>query len=106
MTTKEQMIINSKSHYEKNKEVYKQRAKQRRAELKKFIKEYKSKLKCSKCPEDHIACLEFHHEDPKYKEISISQIASRGWSKERLLKEINKCIILCSNCHKKLHYKE
>lgn len=106
MTTKEQMRSNSKSHYEKNKEIYKQRAKQRRAELKEFIKEYKSKLKCSKCPENHIACLEFHHEDCKQKEIGISQIASRGWSKERLIKEIKKCIILCSNCHKKLHYKK
>ena len=64
----------------------------------------KAKLKCNRCPENHIACLEFHHIDPTEKEGNIGQIC-RNYSTKRLLKEIEKCEILCANCHRKEHYK-
>jgi hypothetical protein len=67
-----------------------------------FLK-FKATLKCSRCPENHIACLEFHHTDPTKKDIEVSQ-ASFRWSMVRLKTEIEKCIILCANCHKKEHY--
>lgn len=65
----------------------------------------KSSLKCSKCPENHIACLEFHHLDSKTKSGNIGQLA-RKWCLKRLMEEISKCIILCANCHRKEHYTE
>lgn len=67
------------------------------------FKEFKSFLKCSRCPEDHISCLEFHHLNPNIKEIEIGKAVSI-WSISRLKKEIEKCEVLCSNCHKKEHY--
>lgn len=48
-----------------------------------------------------IACLDFHH--LKDKEFNISN-EIRNLSIENLKKEINKCVVLCSNCHRKLHY--
>ena len=69
------------------------------------FKELKSTLKCSRCPETHLSCLDFHHVDPSTKEVSVGEVAGR-WSMNKLQKEISKCIILCANCHRKEHYKE
>jgi len=49
--------------------------------------------------------LEFHHKDPNTKELTISA-AVRAWGPERLVEELNKCIILCANCHRELHYNQ
>lgn len=48
------------------------------------------------------AALEFHHKDGTKKERNISQECLATWS--RLVEEIKKCRLLCSNCHKELHY--
>lgn len=63
---------------------------------------YKDNLKCARCPEDHWACLEFHHE--KDKEITLAKAVNACWSIDRILKEMEKCIVLCANCHRKLHH--
>lgn len=53
-----------------------------------------------------MACLEFHHKDPSKKEVTLSRAVNNGWSIERMEKEIAKCVVLCANCHRKLHYEE
>jgi len=45
--------------------------------------------------------LDFHHKNPTTKEFSISQNCNRSWSK--MVKELDKCIILCRNCHGEVH---
>ena len=95
----------SRKYYEKNKEKiiiattkYSKRGKEK-WDL------YKSALHCARCPETHIACLDFHHIDPTEKEYAISKlISSRMFTKA--YKEVKKCIVLCSNCHRKLHHSE
>lgn len=67
-----------------------------------WLAEYKKTLSCTKCGENHPACLDFHHKDPSTKEFSISKMASN--SIERLKAEIAKCEVLCANCHRKEHY--
>ena len=60
--------------------------------------------KCEKCGYDKcITALNFHHLDPEKKEFSIS---SSSFSYEKLLKEVDKCILLCANCHKEIHEEE
>ncbi len=44
-------------------------------------------------------CLDFHHVDPKTKSFGIG-LANNGTSKGKLIAEINKCIVLCANCHR------
>jgi len=44
--------------------------------------------------------LEFHHLDETKKEFGLSKIMS--W--ENTLLELDKCILVCSNCHRELHY--
>lgn len=93
-----------KKWYKQNKEERKAKIRQRRDEIAKWFEEYKSKLKCETCPENHPATLDFHHIDPKQKDLKVSRALINGWSKERILKEIAKCKVLCANCHRKLHY--
>ena len=71
-------------------------------DLQNFINTIKTSKGCSYCGETDFACLDFHHMGEK--ESEIARAIHNGWSKERLLKEINKCIVICSNCHRKLHY--
>lgn len=54
---------------------------------------------CSECREMDPACLDFHHRDPSSKEFCISMGTGRPW--DVVLTEIEKCDVLCSNCHRK-----
>ena len=76
----------------------------RRRDNAEFLARYKAGLGCP-CGEMHPACLDFHHRDGG-KEINPADAVSRAWSKSRLLAELGKCDVLCSNCHRKLHYAE
>jgi DNA-binding CsgD family transcriptional regulator len=58
--------------------------------------------KCNRCGYNKcIDALEFHHLDPNEKDFTIS---GKSWSFERLREEVDKCILVCSNCHKEIHY--
>lgn len=60
--------------------------------------------KCSVCGYDKcINALEFHHTENKKEEPSY--IIFR-WSWERALKELEKCILVCANCHREIHFQE
>jgi len=105
------MTKEEKREYERNwyKTIGKEKRKiaNKRWEIKK-LEEYKllkTTLKCNRCGETHIACLEFHHLDPTEKEGNIGHICRR-YSTERLKREMEKCEVLCANCHRKEHYKE
>ena len=48
------------------------------------------------------SALEFHHTNPKEKDFSISHKGeTRGW--DNIRKELDKCILVCSNCHREIH---
>lgn len=53
--------------------------------------------KCSECGwTGNIAAFDFHHPE-KNKEFNIGSCANKSW--EVIVKEVMKCILLCSNCH-------
>lgn len=58
---------------------------------------------CLLCPEKFPACLQFHHIDPEMKDMAVSEAVRQGWSRARVLAEIKKCVVLCANCHVKVH---
>lgn len=60
------------------------------------------KTSCLICGEDNKCCLDFHHLDPNLKEGAIASIKGRV-SSEEIQAEINKCVVLCANCHRKVH---
>jgi hypothetical protein len=78
------------------------RSKQRRKETYAWLREFKRSLCCNRCPETDWRCLEFHHLDPSEKDFVIAT-AAKSWGKNRILKEMKKCEVLCANCHRKHH---
>lgn len=58
--------------------------------------------KCIQCGYANcIAALEFHHRDPSQKEVMISRVYNRTW--DTLVKELDKCDLVCANCHREIH---
>lgn len=90
--------------YEKNKEYVKAQAAKRSAEIAQWFQEYKATLSCQSCGFSHSAALQFHHRDGADKEINVTHAVRNGWSRERIQREINKCDVLCANCHAIHHY--
>ena len=81
-----------------------ERFKIRRQNMKRKAVKYKGG-KCEKCGYDkHLCALDFHHLDKSKKEGDITKmIRNNNWDK--LKPELDKCILLCSNCHRELHFK-
>lgn len=76
----------------------------RRYLIKEKAVEYKGS-KCENCGYDKcIDALEFHHKNPEEKDFGISSGNTRSWKK--IKEELDKCIMLCANCHRELHSKE
>jgi len=45
--------------------------------------------------------LHFHHLDPNEKDFVISRVGTWAWS--RIVNELDKCVLLCGNCHAEVH---
>jgi hypothetical protein len=59
--------------------------------------------KCMSCGYDKsVWAMDFHHLDPSQKDFAIS-VAGNSMSWENVRKEVEKCILLCKNCHAELH---
>lgn len=59
---------------------------------------------CSLCGYDRCPdSLHFHHKDPSQKDFSMSSKGlTRSW--EHTKHELDKCILLCANCHGEVHF--
>ncbi len=65
---------------------------------------WKAERGCCRCDENDPVCLDLHHLDPTTKDKGISSIVGRRtW--DRIMEEAAKCIVICANCHRKLHAK-
>lgn len=67
--------------------------------------EWKKEDGCQKCGEKRKYVLDFHHINPNEKINSIAHMIKSS-SLENLSKEIDKCILLCANCHREFHFLE
>jgi hypothetical protein len=77
------------------------RAKEKRDQIKLIVNNIKNKYGCYFCSEKDACCLDFHHpNDNKKDNISYLTMAKNI---DKLFEEINKCIVICSNCHRKFH---
>ena len=60
---------------------------------------------CLRCGyKEHPAAMDFHHIDPSQKEFHLGKYQNKLNDKVR--KELDKCVLLCANCHRILHYEE
>jgi hypothetical protein len=59
--------------------------------------------KCERCGYDKFyGALDFHHLNPNEKEFDWSQLKSFSWN--IIQNELDKCICVCSNCHREIHH--
>lgn len=73
----------------------------RRLKIKQLAIEYKGG-KCKNCGYNKCnAALEFHHLDPLQKDFGIGNSNCKSW--EKVKKELDKCDLLCANCHREIH---
>lgn len=73
-------------------------------EKKELVNNLKRNQCCAKCGDNRAYVLDYHHIDPNIKEMNISRMLSNRSNINHVIQEIDKCIILCSNCHRELHY--
>jgi hypothetical protein len=79
------------------------------------IRSYKRKLHliellggcCKVCKYDkNLSALEFHHRDPNVKDSQLDMRTLSNRSMDYILKEVSKCDLICSNCHREYHNPE
>jgi predicted HNH restriction endonuclease len=60
--------------------------------------------RCSVCGYDrNLAALVFHHTDSEEKDFKLDMRALSNRTMESVLEELDKCILVCQNCHAELH---
>ena len=99
--------IYHKEHYELNKQKYLDKSKRNNEKYKEinkaYIQKYKSNHGCVFCKESDPCCLDFHHINPENKKKDIASMQHFAHSLDTIKTEIKKCIVVCANCHRKLH---
>jgi len=92
--------------YLKNRAAQIEKSQTRKKRKRKEWEAYKAKQKCSHCGFSHPAVIDFHHIIRKNKR-SVNKLAAVKNNIPEAIKEAEtKCIPLCSNCHRILHWKE
>ena len=72
-----------------------------------FIKECKQDKQCEICGYNkYTEILDFHHKDKKEKIEGVSNLMKTLKNLETIKSEIEKCMVLCPNCHRELHLLE
>ncbi len=63
---------------------------------------YLSNHPCADCGEDDVVVLEFDH--LRDKTASVGSLVSGGYRWSRIMEEIEKCDVVCANCHRRRTY--
>ena len=95
----------NKKWYAKNKEKVTTRVNEKRRENRAKWIEFKSTLSCTHCGFSHPAVIDFHHVVRDGTKLDVNRLIANN-SFGRAYKEIEKCIPLCANCHRILHWNE
>ncbi|OVE83476.1 homing endonuclease associated repeat-containing protein [Natronolimnobius baerhuensis] len=99
----EELSVDQRWHY-RNTEWNTERSLRRRSRLRSWLNDLKRNRGCSRCGVVAAACLDFHHVDETTKEMAVGRMVTYGYGKEKLRDEIDKCVVLCANCHRRHHY--
>lgn len=69
----------------------------------KIITEHFGSMSCMRCGYNKcVAALDLHHINPDEKEYGVAKM--RNYSKDKIVAELSKCLLLCANCHREEHY--
>jgi len=87
------------NHVEENTE----RTHKRRKRLRTWVNDQKADRGCAACGESDPVCLQFHHPDPESKTASVGAMISDSVPESEVRAEVEQCVVLCANCHRKEH---
>lgn len=95
---KERSLANQRAYRARNPQNARCHALRYAAARRKFVQGLKNKP-CLVCGvQFHFACMDFHHTGDD-KHMDVAKMASTS-SREAILAEVNKCVVLCANCHR------
>ena len=100
---KEEKRAYSRKYYQEHKEEICARWHIRYQKRRAVINRYKQIKSCAICGNKDFRCLEFHAPDGHLGR-AVSVLVIHSWAKAKA--EITRCIVVCANCHKILHYEE
>lgn len=97
----------SKQYYAENTKSHKSAVAKRKKKMIPIYQQRISRIKqscgCKLCGESNACCLDFHHLEPKKKKNSVSKLVTGCHSWATIKKEADKCVVVCANCHRKIH---
>ena len=79
---------------------------ERKSKYRELVRQYKASKGCKMCGYDDERALVLHHKNPKEKTLEVSNMISRAYSHKFIFKEVEKCDVLCQNCHSILHHEQ
>jgi 5-methylcytosine-specific restriction endonuclease McrA len=96
------LLIRDKRKYSDRKQYLIRAVHKRRKKIRQMSVEYKGG-RCERCGYGRcIEALEFHHVNSAAKDFNVSQRGyTRSW--KRVVEELDKCMMLCANCHREIH---
>jgi hypothetical protein len=95
----------SKKWYEKNKKGHRLNSTKNKKKYKKAWDIFKASQKCFYCSVQHPAVIDFHHVIRTSPKVSVHTLI-KNKSYAKAMEEVKKCIPLCANCHRILHWVE
>jgi hypothetical protein len=95
-----QYSVSGRSHYQRNRAKYLAKAREARQQKKLYILEVKKKGKCVDCGNTDYRVLDFDHLPGNQKDDNVSVMWARNLSIKRIQQEIDKCELVCANCHR------
>jgi|TARA_B100000900_G_C20375527_1_gene632257 hypothetical protein len=95
----------NKRWYEKNKTAHRLNASKNRRKYKKQWDQFKASHKCSHCGANHPAVIDFHHVERNKNNPKVNELV-KNKRYRAAMEEVNKCVPLCANCHRILHWNE
>lgn len=97
-----------REHYAKNADRRKNEVKLHNRRYRKrnrtFFYRWLAQQRCVVCGEDNPLVLDLHHRNSDEKEHSVTTMVHGAGSLEKIMFEIEKCVILCANCHRLEHF--
>ena len=95
-----------KEWYARNKDKQRDRASANRKRYRAEWNKFKSEQVCSHCGASHPAVIDFHHKNPAPDDKKVNKLTSNSQYKAARKEVEERCIPLCANCHRVLHWNE
>lgn len=93
-----------KDYHERNRDERNAQSRNWRQKAREKIQKYRADKGCCVCGIKDHRVLEFHHPNGRAKDDPCIGRIATWWNWERVLKEMEKCAVICRNCHAILHY--